>query len=141
MIGIDLSPAMVEFGQRTHPAVEFREGDLLSLPAKNNEFAAVVCFYSIIHLRHEELPRAFSEFRRTLRPGGRFVLSFHVGTEVRHSSEWLGHDVDLDFRFFERGTVNLLLEKSGLAVEATLERTNYPQEVPTRRAYVMGIRP
>src|SRR3974390_3500651 len=32
-VGIDMSPGMVAVGRREHPEVEFRQGDLLSLPA------------------------------------------------------------------------------------------------------------
>ena len=33
-VGIDLSPAMIATGRRHYPQVEFRQGDLLQLPAK-----------------------------------------------------------------------------------------------------------
>jgi SAM-dependent methyltransferase len=139
-VGIDLSPHMVEIGRRTYPEVDFRQGDLLSLPAADGEFGAVVCFYAIIHLEPRELPLAFSEIHRTLRPAGRFLISFHVGSEVRHRRDWWGHEVDLEFRFFEPAPIVHLLQQGGLVVEAELERRNYPEEAATRRMYLMGRR-
>ncbi|MGK4578643.1 hypothetical protein [Kitasatospora sp. HPMI-4] len=84
---------------------------------------------------------AFEEMRRVLCPSGVVLVSFHVGTEIRHLAEWWGHEVDADFRYFETGTVIGWLEEAGLIVEARLERASYPQEVGTRRAYVMARRP
>jgi len=136
-VGIDLSAGMIEIGRERYPEVEFREGDLLALPASDAEFGAVIAFYSIIHLEASELSTAFSEVRRVLRPSGRFLVSFHVGSEVSHSSDWWDHEVDIDFRFFEVESVLEVLERTGFAVEARLERPNHPQEVETRRAYVL----
>jgi SAM-dependent methyltransferase len=75
-VGIDLSPGMIAVGRREYPAVEFREGDLLELPAADGEFAAAVAFYSIIHLEPGELRRACDEIHRVLRPGALFLVAF-----------------------------------------------------------------
>lgn len=136
-VGIDLSPRMISVGRDHHPEVEFRQGDFLSLPAKDAEFAAIVAVYSIIHLQPDELRPAFDELCRVVRPGGLLLVSFHVGDEVRHSAESWGHDVDLDFRFFEPNVLIELLEASGFVLEARLERTNYPEEIETRRGYLL----
>jgi SAM-dependent methyltransferase len=139
-IGIDLSAAMIALGRRDYPAVVFREGDLLDLPAADGEFGAAVAFYSIIHLEPSELPRACEELRRVLRPSGLALISFHIGTEVRHLTEWWGVDVDVDFRFLEVAAVAQTMRRASFVVEAQIERTNYPGEVETRRAYLLARR-
>jgi SAM-dependent methyltransferase len=139
-VGIDLAPGMVAVGRRDFPAVEFREGDLLELPAADGEFGAAVAFYSIIHLEAGELSRAFDEVHRVLRYDGLFLVSFHIGSEVRHLDEWLGHGVDVDFRFFQPAEIAAGLEGSGFRVEMRLERVSYPGEVETRRAYLLARR-
>ena len=75
-----------------------------------------------------------------LRPGGLALVSFHIGSEVRHFAERWGHKVDLDFRFLETPEVAQAMEEAGLTVEARLERTSYPGEVDTRRGYLLGRR-
>jgi SAM-dependent methyltransferase len=137
-VGIDLSAAMVAVGRRDYPGVEFREGDLLDLPAADGEFGAAVAFYSIIHLEPPELSRAFEEIRRVLRPSGLALVSFHVGTEVRHLTQWWDVEVDVDFRFLEVASVAETMQREGFAVEAQIERGNYPGEVETRRAYLLA---
>jgi SAM-dependent methyltransferase len=141
VVGVDLSAAMVAVGRREFPGVEFRQGDLLDVPAADGEFDAVVALYSVIHLRPAELRRAFGEIRRVLRPGGLVLVSFHIGTEVRHITEWLGHEVDIDFRFLDPAEVVAEMEAAGLAVDARLERRHHPGEVETRRGYLLARRP
>ncbi len=139
-VGIDMSPGMVAVGRREHPEVEFRVGDLLSVPASDGEFGSAVAFYSIIHLESDEMALACTEFRRILAPGGRLLVAFHVGDEVRHVDEMWGQRVALDFRFQETAAVVDVLNTAGFEVEAQLERTNYPKEVETRRAYLVARR-
>jgi len=139
-VGIDLSPQMVEIGKQKYPQVDFRVGDLVSLPAADAEFGAAVAFYSIIHLQPSEIRTAFNEVHRTLRPGGLFLLSFHIGSGVIHRTDWWEHQVDIDFRFFEPDAVTDTLNEVGFVVEARLERSNYPEEAETRRAYLLARR-
>jgi SAM-dependent methyltransferase len=139
-VGVDLSPAMAAVGRREHPEVEFRVGDLLDLPAGDGEFGAAVAFYSVIHLEAAELRRAFTEIHRVLRPGGLVLVSFHIGTEVRRLTEFLGHDVEVDFHFFEPPDVIQAMEAAGFAIDMRLERTHYPEEVATRRGYLLARR-
>jgi ubiquinone/menaquinone biosynthesis C-methylase UbiE len=139
-VGIDLSAGMIDVARKLHPGVEYRVGDLHNLPAADDELGGIVAFYSIIHLAPDELPHAFGEMRRVVRPGGPLLLAFHVGTGVRHLDEWWGHDVDIDFRLLETAAVVEALDGAGLVVEMQLERIPYPEEGATRRAYVLGRR-
>ncbi|MFD5320446.1 class I SAM-dependent DNA methyltransferase [Streptomyces sp. NPDC127098] len=139
-VGVDLSPGMVAVGGSRYPKVEFIQGDLRELPAEDGEFGAAVALYSIIHLAPEDLPLAFAEAHRVLRPAGLLLVSFHVGEETRHLDEWWGHDVDVDFHFLDPARIVTLLEAAGFTVEARLERAAYPTEVETRRAYLLARR-
>jgi ubiquinone/menaquinone biosynthesis C-methylase UbiE len=139
-VGIDLSPGMLDVARRQYPEVEFREGDLVDLPAADGEFALGVALYSIIHLAPEERCRAFLEMHRVLRPGGTVLVSFHIGDEVRHVTDWWGHAVNVDGRYLPVGRVAAEMEDAGLTLDVQLERVNYPEEVPTRRAYLLGRR-
>lgn len=140
-VGIDLSPAMIELAHRLHPEVPVWVGDFLALPADEGEFGAVVALYAIIHLEPHERPIAFAELHRVLRPGGLLLLAFHVGTEVQHRDEWLGQEVDIDFHLLEPATIVQQLEGAGFALEVAAERVAYPEEVDTRRAYLLARRP
>jgi ubiquinone/menaquinone biosynthesis C-methylase UbiE len=139
-VGIDLSAGMIAVARRDYPGAEFRQGDFLELPAGDGEFGAAVALYSIIHLEPGELRRAFAEIHRVLRPSGLLLAAFHIGSEVRHVTDWLGHEVDVDFRFLDPAHVAAVMEAAGLGVEARLERASYPEENGTRRGYLLARR-
>ena len=68
--GIDLSPAMVGEARRRFPGPAFDVGDLrrLSRPATSSGWAAVLGWYSLIHLAASELPDAIGSLVPPARP-------------------------------------------------------------------------
>ena len=115
-MGIDLSPAMVPEARRRFPGHSFEVGDLrrLSRPPTSSGWAAVLAWYSLIHLAASELPGAVAALVRPLAPGGWLVLGLHAGAEVRHLDEWFGHEVDLDVVLHEPAFVVGVVEAAGL---------------------------
>jgi ubiquinone/menaquinone biosynthesis C-methylase UbiE len=73
VIGVDLSPAMIDRARRKeHSRLEFVQGDAENLPIESGSFDAVV---NLISFHHYPTPaRAIAEFRRVLRSNGRLVL-------------------------------------------------------------------
>lgn len=139
VLGVDLSPRMVETARRLSPAIPFDRGDMLALDADDGAWGGIVAFYAIVHLSPEDVSRALAEFRRVLRPDGLLLLAFHVGEEVVHREELFGEPVTLDFRFFATAEIERRLEDAGFAVEARVERRPYPDaEHPSRRAYLLA---
>jgi SAM-dependent methyltransferase len=137
VVGVDLSPAMVQEARRLHPGMVFREGDMLAMDVEDGAFAGVVSFYAIVHLSRETLPAAFRELRRILRPGGVALVAFHVGDEVVRPGELWGIPVALDWVFFSTADVVRCLADAGLAVGEIVEREPYQgAEHPSRRAYI-----
>jgi SAM-dependent methyltransferase len=143
-VGIDLSPGMVDVGRARHPRVEFRVGSMLDLPALDGEFLGAIAFYSVIHLRPADRPRAYAQFHRVIRPGGWLLLAFHTAAEdgtqpeVLHLDEWWGEPVDLDFHFLDPEPVVADLEVAGFTVMARTDRAPWPgAEAPSRRCYLL----
>jgi len=142
VIGVDLSPGMIERARALTPGVAFDAGDMRALDVPDGAWQAIVAFYSIVHIPREELAGVFREMKRVLAPGGALLLSFHIGSEVVHRDEWWGHDVDIDFLFFQTVEVTAALEESGLIVERLQERDPYPEiEYQSRRAYIVATKP
>ncbi|MBV8445045.1 MAG: class I SAM-dependent methyltransferase [Candidatus Dormibacteraeota bacterium] len=139
-VGIDLSPAMIEVARREQPQAEFRVGDLLALPAGDEEFAAAVALYSIIHLQPDELAPAFGEMRRALAPGSLLLVAFHAGDGVQHRDEWWDRTVELDFRFLSPADVSSAVERAGFDIDARIDRPHLPREAATQRCYVLARR-
>lgn len=142
VLGIDLSPGMVEQARRLQPQLEFRPGDMTALDLADASLAGIAAFYSIIHVPPPEVPAALGEMFRTLRPGGRLLLSVHLGEEPVHLDEWWSEPVSLDFHMFERAALEQLLSAAGFEIVEVLERAPYPDvEAQTHRAYVFARRP
>ena len=140
--GLDLSPVMVALARELNPGLAFRTGDLRALPFADGALAGIAAFYSIIHVARHEVVKALVGMRRALRAGGRLLLSFHAGSEVRHLEELWGEAVALDFVFFEADEMQGYLEAAGFQVDEVVEREPYPEvEVQTRRAYVFATWP
>jgi len=144
VVGIDLSPGMLEQAAALNPDIEFYQGNMLALDEPDGAWAGIVAFYSIIHIPPGEVVAALCEMGRVLRPGGLLLLAFHTGDatgrrELRETEMW-GQQVALDFWFYDAAEMAGYLERAGYAVEAVIEREPYAPEVEyqSRRAYVLG---
>jgi ubiquinone/menaquinone biosynthesis C-methylase UbiE len=75
IVATDLNQAMLDRGMEvgTHRPVEWRQADAMSLPFADASFDAVVCQFGVMFF--PDKAKAFSEARRVLRPGGRFVFN------------------------------------------------------------------
>src|SRR5690348_12226967 len=75
LVATDLNAPMLEQAEAIEIArpVEWRQADALQLPFDDETFDAVVCQFGVMFFPSK--PRAFSEARRVLAPGGRFVFN------------------------------------------------------------------
>lgn len=142
VLGVDLSPAMVELARRLNPGIEFRQGNMLSLDVGEGAWGGIAAFYSIIHIPRSEVSAALVEMKRVLRPGGLLLLAFHFGDETVHLDEWWGHPVSVNFLFFRPDKMATSLRAAGFELEEIVEREPYPQvEHQSRRAYIFARKP
>jgi SAM-dependent methyltransferase len=143
-MGIDLSPSMVAEARRRFPGGRFEVGDLRRLmrPATSSGWAAVLGWYSLIHLAPSEFPDAVAALVRPLAPGGWLVLGLHAGAEVRHLDEWFAHEVDVDVVLHDPAFVVGVVEAAGLVeIEWYLRGPVTARGETTERLYVIGRQP
>jgi SAM-dependent methyltransferase len=142
MLGIDLSPRMIDSARQRSPDIEFRVGDMRALDLPDGALAGIVAFYSLIHIGEPEMGATLRELRRVLAPGGLLLVAFHIGEETVHRDELWGHTVSLDFRFLMPSPIVARLIEAGFVVLERVEREPYPEvEHPSRRCYLLARSP
>ncbi len=137
IVGIDISPMMIDEARARHPEVDFQTGDMRHMAFEEQSIGSAVAMYAIVHFEADDLRAAFQEVARVLQRGGQFLLSFHVGSEVICLEEFLGVPVRVDFHFFETKTIREYLMEAGFQTLVCVDRDPYPgAEYPSKRAYL-----
>jgi SAM-dependent methyltransferase len=151
VVGLDLSPGMVEVARREHPDLRFEVGSMAALDFPDGGLAGAFAWYSLIHIPTPALRPVLSELHRVLAPGGWLVVAFQVGQEPRRIGKpstpdgpWqaYGHDVDLVNHRRTAAEVSDLLTDTGFQITHRLERA--PEDRPgysEPQAYLLARRP
>lgn len=110
VVGVDVSPDMLEQARRLVPGPTFVEGDASRLPFGDAEFDLVA---------HANMIPFLDETRRVLRPGGWTLFSFSggAGTPIYVSPERLRRELErrgfTDFAAISAGRGNAVLARRG----------------------------
>jgi SAM-dependent methyltransferase len=141
VFGIDISPRMIEVASRLNPDIDFRQGDMLALDIPDEALAAIVAFYSLIHLSRASVTRALLEFRRTLRHDGRLLVAAHGGEGELHVDEFLGMPASIDATLFQPEELARYLRQAGFRIDRISTRSPYEFEYQTTRVYILASKP
>lgn len=141
--GMDLSPGMIECARRLNPGIEFSQGDMRALPVRDNAWAGIAAFYAIVNLSSDDLVQALQQMMRVLVPGGRLLLSFHIGDDTSQVEELWDSGAALEFHFFRTRSVADAIRSAGFEIEEITERAPYAPDVEyqSRRAYIFAQKP
>lgn len=73
LVGVDVSPEMLNVAREKHPLSDFRVGSMTRIPAEDSEFDAVVVSSAFHHVADAQLPAALSEIHRVLSEHGLLI--------------------------------------------------------------------
>lgn len=87
VVGLDLSPTLLQRARAAEPALSLVRGDMRCLPFRSGAFALVVnLFTSFGYFREDaQHARVLREVARAMAPGGWFVLDYLNAPQVRAS--------------------------------------------------------
>ena len=135
VVGVDLSPGMVETARRMNPQMSFEVADMRTLPFDDGTLAGLVAFYSLIHIDRGGVPTVLGEFHRVLRAGGKVLLAVHGGTGLMEEHEILGRPVRYVATLFTKDELAGLLEGAGFRDVEAMQREKYDFETHSPRVY------
>ena len=85
--GLEPVAELVDIARRAHPAVAFRQASIADLAETADTgdsplWSGILAWYSLIHLRPEEMPEAATTLRRILVDGGSMLVAFFAGPRL-----------------------------------------------------------
>ena len=120
VVGVDISPGMLEVARRIAPDIDWREGSADALPVGQDErFDVVFCHQGLQFF--PDRPAAVREMRRVTAPGGRLVVGVWRSMEhnpffqatYQASSRHLGPFTDQRHAFGDAAALERLLAEGG----------------------------
>lgn len=124
VLGVDISPVMVELASRQVPEAEFRRADARELPLDEESFDGVCVFYSLLQMSRSEQSALLRRLAVALRPGGHLVLATVPADVEDVEVVFMGRRVRAT-SFDEEGVVGMA-EAGGLTVVARHDVTFTP---------------
>ncbi|MFC5212536.1 class I SAM-dependent methyltransferase [Streptomyces coerulescens] len=124
VLGVDVSPVMVELAAGQVPEAEFRCDDIRDLPLDADSFDGVCVFFSLLQMSRAEQSALLRRLARALRPGGHLVLATVPADVEDVEVRFLGHRA-LATSFSEDDLTDVL-DTAGLTVLTRHDTTFTP---------------
>lgn len=131
VLGVDVSPVMVDIAARQVPEAEFRLADIRELPLAEGSFDAVCGYFSLLQMSRAEQSAVVGRMARALRPGGLAVLATVPLDMEDVEGVFMGQPVRVTS--FAAGDFTQLVTGAGLTVlseEHALFSPAHPDAVP-----------
>ncbi|MFF7051425.1 class I SAM-dependent methyltransferase [Streptomyces griseorubiginosus] len=142
VLGVDVSPVMVDLAVRQVPRATFRLADIRELPLGEGAFDAVCVYFSLLQMSRAEQSRVLGRLARALRPGGSLVLATVPADVEDLAIEFMGRPVRATS--FAAEDVVALVRDAGLVVESEhlVDFTpDHPEGAPEPHLFVYGRLP
>ncbi len=142
VLGVDVSPVMVELASRQVPGASFRCADIRDEPLADGSFAAVCVYFSLLQMSRAQQADVVRRLVRALAPGGHLVLA-SVPLDLEDvAGVFMGQPVRVTS--FDAAGLTAVAEEAGLEVVAREELVftpDHPDAVPEPHLYLHCRRP
>jgi SAM-dependent methyltransferase len=121
VVGVDFAGGQLRLAVDEAPGAQFAQGDLRSLPLRDDSVDGVWAVASLIHVPDEALDAALGELHRVCREGGTLFTSMKPGEEGELDHTY-GYDTDTGrfFVFHEPEPFADRLRDAGFTVESVV---------------------
>ncbi|WGD44596.1 class I SAM-dependent methyltransferase [Streptomyces cathayae] len=141
VLGVDVSPVMVEIASRQVPEAEFRCGDIRGLPLEDGSLDAVCVYFALLQMSRAEQADLVRRLALVLRPGGLFALATVPLDVEGFDGVFMGQGVRVTS--FAAQAVTALVREAGLTVlseESVLFTPAHPDATPEPQLFLHGRR-
>ncbi|QIJ66234.1 class I SAM-dependent methyltransferase [Streptomyces sp. JB150] len=141
VLGVDVSPVMVELARRQVPDAAFRCADIREVPLAEGSYDAVCVYFSLLQMTRDEQSGLLERLVRALRPGGHMVLATVPVDVAGVDAVFMGRPVRVTS--FAAEDFTALATGAGLTVlraEESLFTPAHPEAVPEPHLFVYARR-
>jgi ubiquinone/menaquinone biosynthesis C-methylase UbiE len=89
-VGLDISRRGLELADDTVPDARLLQGEMRSIPLRDDAVDAVTAYHAVFHVPRAEHPAVYQEFARVLRPGGTLLMTLPGGRYETVREGWMG---------------------------------------------------
>jgi len=114
--GIDISGTQIERARRLVPAALFMQADATRIAFADEVFDAVVCLYSLIHMRLDQQPKLLRHIGQWLRPGGWLLATAGSAAWTGTEQNWLGGPAPMWWSQGDAADYRSWLREAGLEI-------------------------
>jgi len=118
VVGIDITPEMIEMATNKVPGVEFKKMDMRNPEFGEGTFDGVWSARALIHIPKAEQVQTLIEWKRVLKPGGILALCVLSGSGEGIEPEYYDPtgETSCFFSYFSQEELQKLIEEAGLVV-------------------------
>ncbi|MGA5125004.1 class I SAM-dependent methyltransferase [Streptomyces pseudogriseolus] len=137
VLGVDVSPVMVEIASRQVPEAEFRCDDVRRMELPEGSYDAVCVYFSLLQMNRAEQKELVHRLTAALRPGGLLVLATVPLDVEEFDGSFMGQPVRVTS--FAAQDVLGLVREAGLEVEweeSTMFTPSHPAARPEPQLFL-----
>ncbi|WP_202534275.1 MULTISPECIES: class I SAM-dependent methyltransferase [unclassified Streptomyces] len=141
VLGVDVSPVMVDIATRQVPGAEFRCADIRTLPLEDGSFDAVCLYFALLQMERADQGEVLRLTARVLRPGGHLAVATVPFDVEGVSGTFMGQPVEVTS--FGEDAFAALVEDAGFTVlsrESTMFVPAVPAAVPEPQMFLLARR-